>query len=109
MVNPIRSHNVWRSPRTRGARDERQRLSRDRGDRRQRGLVGGSGAESVQTAARTIRDLRVAEATRFDVTIEDGKIASYRVRLDLSFKFESATRRAGDGVWSRTMLGLASS
>lgn len=44
---------------------------------------------AVQTAARTIRDLRVAEATRFDVTIEDGKIASYRVRLDLSFKFDS--------------------
>lgn len=44
---------------------------------------------AVQTAARTIRDLRVAEATRFDVTIEDGKISSYRVRLDLSFKFES--------------------
>ena len=44
---------------------------------------------AVQTAARTIRDLRVAEATRFDVTIKDGKIASYRVRLDLSFKFES--------------------
>jgi flavin-binding protein dodecin len=44
---------------------------------------------AVQTAARSIRDLRVAEATRFDVTIEDGKIASYRVRLDLSFKFES--------------------
>jgi flavin-binding protein dodecin len=45
---------------------------------------------AVQTAARTIRDLRVAEATRFDVTIEDGKIANYRVRLDLSFKYESA-------------------
>ena len=44
---------------------------------------------AVQTAARSIRDLRVAEATRFDVTIEDGKIASYRVRLDLSFKYES--------------------
>ncbi len=44
---------------------------------------------AVQTAARTIRDLRVAEATRFDVTIENGKIASYRVRLDLSFKFDS--------------------
>ena len=44
---------------------------------------------AVQTAARSIRDLRVAEATRFDVTIEDGKVASYRVRLDLSFKYES--------------------
>jgi dodecin len=43
---------------------------------------------AVQTAARTIRDLRVAEATRFDVTIQDGKISSYRVRLDISFKFD---------------------
>ena len=46
---------------------------------------------AVQTAARTVRDLRVAEATRFDVTIENGKVASYRVRLDLSFKYESET------------------
>jgi flavin-binding protein dodecin len=45
---------------------------------------------AVETAARTVRDLRVAEATRFDVTIEDGKIANYRVRLDLSFKFEGS-------------------
>jgi flavin-binding protein dodecin len=44
---------------------------------------------AVETAARTVRDLRVAEATRFDVTIEDGKVASYRVRLDISFKYES--------------------
>jgi dodecin len=44
---------------------------------------------AVETAAKTVRDLRVAEATRFDVTIENGKIASYRVRLDISFKYES--------------------
>ena len=44
---------------------------------------------AVETAARTVRDLRVAEATRFDLTIQDGKVANYRVRLDLSFKFES--------------------
>jgi dodecin len=44
---------------------------------------------AVETAAQTIRDLRVAEATRFDVTIQDGKIASYRVRLNISFKYES--------------------
>ncbi len=44
---------------------------------------------AVETAAQTVRDLRVAEATRFDVTIEDGTIASYRVRLDISFKYES--------------------
>ena len=44
---------------------------------------------AVETAARTVRDLRLAEATRFDVTIKDGKVESYRVRLDLSFKYES--------------------
>ena len=43
---------------------------------------------AVETAARTVRDLRVAEATRFDVTVQDGKVAAYRVRLDLSFKYE---------------------
>ena len=44
---------------------------------------------AVETAARTVRDLRVAEATRFDVTIQDGKVASYRVRLDISFKYDT--------------------
>jgi flavin-binding protein dodecin len=44
---------------------------------------------AVETAAKTIRDLRVAEVTRTDVTIENGRIASYRVRLDISFKYES--------------------
>jgi dodecin len=44
---------------------------------------------AVETAGRTIRDLRIAEATRFDVTIEDGKISGYRVRLDVSFKYEA--------------------
>src|SRR6059058_6069678 len=45
---------------------------------------------AVETAARTVRDLRVAEATRFDVTVQDGKVAAYRVRLDISFKYEEA-------------------
>ena len=36
---------------------------------------------AVATAGHTIRDLRVAEATRFDVTIKDGKIADYLVRI----------------------------
>jgi len=43
---------------------------------------------AVETAGETIRDLRVAEATRFDVTVEEGKITSYRVRLDISFKYQ---------------------
>jgi flavin-binding protein dodecin len=44
---------------------------------------------AVETAAKTIRDLRIAEATRFDVTIKDGTIAEYRVRLGISFKYET--------------------
>ena len=44
---------------------------------------------AVETAARTVRDLRVAEATRFDVTISDGGVASFRVRLDISFKYDA--------------------
>jgi flavin-binding protein dodecin len=45
---------------------------------------------AVETAATTIRDLRVAEVTRTDVTIENGQIKSYRVRLGISFKYESS-------------------
>jgi dodecin len=44
---------------------------------------------AVETAAKTVRDLRVAELTRQDLTIEDGKVTSYRVRLDLSFKYDT--------------------
>jgi flavin-binding protein dodecin len=43
---------------------------------------------AVETAGQSVRDLRVAEATRFDVTIENGQVSSYRVRLDISFKYE---------------------
>jgi dodecin len=43
---------------------------------------------AVETAAKTVRDLRVAEVTRQDLTIENGAVTSYRVRLDISFKYE---------------------
>jgi dodecin len=46
-------------------------------------------ATAVATAAASVRDLRVAEVMRQDVTIENGKITSYRVRLGLSFKYDS--------------------
>ena len=45
---------------------------------------------AVETAGKSVRDLRVAEVLRQDVTIEDGKVANYRIRLGLSFKYESA-------------------
>jgi len=44
---------------------------------------------AVETAAKTIRGLRVAEVTRTDVTIENGTIANYRDRLGISFKYET--------------------
>ena len=42
---------------------------------------------AVQTAAKTLRDLRVAEVSEQDMTIENGKVTSYRVKLKVSFKF----------------------
>jgi len=44
---------------------------------------------AVETAAKTVRDLRVAEVIRQDVTIENGALVNYRVRLGISFKFET--------------------
>jgi flavin-binding protein dodecin len=43
---------------------------------------------AVETAAGTVRDLRVAEVVTLDMTIADGKVASYRARLNISFKYE---------------------
>jgi len=43
---------------------------------------------AVETAAKTVRDLRIAEVIRQDISIENGKVASYRVRLGISFKYE---------------------
>ena len=45
--------------------------------------------KAVSTAANTVRDLRVAEVVRQDVVIENGQVSGYRVRLALSFKYES--------------------
>lgn len=44
---------------------------------------------AVETAGKSIRDLRVAEVLRQDVTVENGAITSYRVRLAISFKYET--------------------
>jgi dodecin len=45
---------------------------------------------AVETAAQTLRDLRVGEIVRLDVTIDDGKVTNYRARVNISFKYESA-------------------
>jgi hypothetical protein len=46
---------------------------------------------AVEAAAATVRELRVAEVIRQDVTVENGHITSYRVRLGISFKYESGS------------------
>ena len=43
---------------------------------------------AVETAAKSVRDLRIAEVLRQDVAIQDGKVAAYRIRLAISFKYE---------------------
>jgi dodecin len=44
---------------------------------------------AVQTAGKTVRDLRVAEVLRQDVTIENNGVVTFRVRMGISFKYES--------------------
>jgi flavin-binding protein dodecin len=44
---------------------------------------------AIAVAGKSIRGLRIAEVVRQDVTIEDGAVTSYRVRLGVSFKYES--------------------
>ena len=48
-----------------------------------------AGKRAVQTAAKSLRDLRIAEVTKMDMKVEDGKVVAYRTRVALSFKYES--------------------
>lgn len=43
----------------------------------------------VNMASKTVRDLRIAEVSELDVRLENGKIAEYRAKVRLSFKYES--------------------
>jgi len=42
---------------------------------------------AIETASGTLKDLRVAEVIKLDLTVENGKVKSYRARLNLSFKY----------------------
>jgi dodecin len=44
---------------------------------------------AVETAGRKLRDLRVAEVVKTDMTVKDGKVQAYRARVSLSFKYGS--------------------
>jgi flavin-binding protein dodecin len=43
---------------------------------------------AIETASKTLKDLRVAEITKLDLKIENGKVTAYRARVNLSFKYE---------------------
>jgi len=44
---------------------------------------------AVETAAKTLRDLRVAEVNKLDLLVVDGKVTAFRARVNLSFKYEA--------------------
>jgi hypothetical protein len=46
---------------------------------------------AVERAAKSLRDLRIAEVVQLDMQIEDGKVAQYRVKLKVSFKYEGGS------------------
>jgi hypothetical protein len=46
-------------------------------------------ANAVKAASKTLRDLRVAEIIKLDMVVEDGKVAAYRAKVALSFKYDS--------------------
>jgi hypothetical protein len=43
---------------------------------------------AIAAASKSLRDLRIAEITKLDMKIEDGKVVAYRARVSLSFKYE---------------------
>jgi flavin-binding protein dodecin len=47
-----------------------------------------AGRRAIETAATSLRDLRVAEVTQMDMKVEDGKVTAFRTRVALSFKYE---------------------
>lgn len=46
-------------------------------------------ATALATASKTLEDLRIAEVIKQDVTVENGKITAFRVRLNISFKYRA--------------------
>jgi flavin-binding protein dodecin len=43
----------------------------------------------LETASKSLEDLRIAEVVKQDVTVENGKVVNYRVRLNISFKYKT--------------------
>jgi dodecin len=47
-----------------------------------------AGRNAIETAAGSLRDLRIAEVTKMDMKVDNGKVAAFRTRVSLSFKYE---------------------
>ncbi|HTP45724.1 MAG TPA: dodecin family protein [Casimicrobiaceae bacterium] len=45
--------------------------------------------KAVATASKSLRDLRIAEVSKLDMKVQDGKVVAYRARVQLSFKYEA--------------------
>ena len=50
--------------------------------------------KAVETAAASLRDLRIGEVVRLDVTIDEGRVTHFRSRVNISFKYESRPTEA---------------
>ncbi len=49
---------------------------------------------AIETAGKSLRELRVAEVSDLDITVENGKVKAYRAKVKLSFKYEAARTAA---------------
>lgn len=49
---------------------------------------------AIKAASKTLRDLRVAEIVKLDMVIENGKVTAYRARVNLSFKYETSSKKS---------------
>jgi flavin-binding protein dodecin len=43
---------------------------------------------AVETASKSLKDLRIAEAVEFDMRVEEGKVVAYRAKVKISFKYQ---------------------
>lgn len=57
---------------------------------------------AIETAAKSLRELRVAEVVELDVTVENGKIKAYRTKVKLSFKYEAVPTPAAPAAVAST-------
>ena len=51
--------------------------------------MGDAARNAVQTASKSLRDLRIAEVSKLDMKVEGGKAVAFRARVQLSFKYEA--------------------